>query len=167
MHDICVCGVSVCVVRVVFVRSVCTCSRYVRGVSHTCYFKGSRDAGTSEHEIVELWGAKRAGTWLNSTRDPAGSRYDMLLGAQHGRKLSPEPKGECLSRCLIHCSGADIICFHCHPSVAASEEGMRRWFTCEGLACVGGRRTEWRQCSSLPSSPSHPPGPWKPARVLS
>lgn len=84
------------------------------------------------------------GLWLNSTRDPAGSRYDMLLGAQHGRKLSPEPKGECLSRCLIHCSGADIICFHCHPSVAASEEGMRRWFTCEGLACVGGRRTEWR-----------------------
>lgn len=166
MHDICVCGVSVCVVRVVFVRSVCTCSRYVRSVSHTCYFKAEMLA-PQNMKSCNSGGPSVQGLWLNSTRDPAGSRYDMLLGAQHGRKLSPEPKGECLSRCLIHCSGADIICFHCHPSVAASEEGMRRWFTCEGLACVGGRRTEWRQCSSLPSSLSHPPGPWKPARVLS
>lgn len=33
------------------------------------------------------------GLWLSSTRDPAGSRYDMLLGAQARQEAQPRTKG--------------------------------------------------------------------------
>lgn len=54
LRDICVYGVSVHVECVVFVCSMYMCAMCLRCVSYTCYFKGSRNADTSEHEIVEL-----------------------------------------------------------------------------------------------------------------
>lgn len=69
-----VCVVCLCVlyvVCVVFVHSVCMCCMYVRRVNHTCYFKGSRDADTSEHEIVELWGDRCAGTLAKLHKGPS------------------------------------------------------------------------------------------------
>lgn len=80
-------------------------------LSHNHYFKGSKGADTSEHKIVELWGPGVGGLWPRSQRDPTGGQYNVLLGAQPGRKLGPEPECGWLSCCHIHRSGLTLFVF--------------------------------------------------------
>lgn len=82
------------------------CSMCVRSINHTCYFKGSKDADTSEHKTVGLWGGQVLGHFGQASE---GARQ---VAGTTGCWGQAQPRTRVrVASCHVHCSGLTSFAF--------------------------------------------------------